>query len=230
MPPRSHERGGADVFAPLSLKPRYRTLEAVADIETWGLDASPDAFAIGVVYEPSLRPATGQGRRSDLALPAGGFYLVEGTTLPDGTRIEPIDSAGVGFVNRDGMREFITAASRFNRGGRVYWGHNAGRYDWYSFFDSFYEAFGVDGLTAAGGRFIEGRLRVGKHGTKAQTLIRYRDSTNLFRTSCAKLGDALGRPKGITPRKFKEARREAGLATGDFVYCLGLCNRLRLPS
>src|SRR5208282_750744 len=126
------------------------------------------------------------------------------------------------FATHSAMVEWVK--SKFNRG-RVLWAHNGGRYDYVSLFGN-YIAKNARDLTRVNGRLIELRLRSGNN------ITRLRDSFNLYPRPLAALGDALGYPKGETPEKFKNPRRdESGKVTEtvteeDYEYCERDCRIL----
>jgi DNA polymerase type B, organellar and viral len=109
------------------------------------------------------------------------------------------------FNSRERMAEWLV--SRDMRG-RCVWAHNGGKYDYLSLFGNYLKTHRP---IMVGGRLIEFRVEDGEH------VIRFRDSLNLFPTALAEIGEALGFPKGETPKKFIDATHEP-ITDQDWTY------------
>lgn len=178
--------GNPNVFSPLRGRPRGSGRIIVLDIETWGLDARPDAFALGVVFD---------GHKT------------------------------WSFLDRKEMVEFITS-DRWD--GATFYAHNGGRFDYLCLFGNYWKYFGARNLIIRGSKLYEAVVRHERirEGKSVGQIIRFRDSFNLIPTALAKIGKALGYPKGDLPEKFKSADRAKGITAEDIDYCARDCEVL----
>lgn len=137
------------------------------DIETWGLDPRPEAFAFGCVssMDGSLREL---------------------------------------FTDPVSMREWLEDQAK---GADVaVYAHNGHRFDYLSMFTA--EEIATSKKVMVGTKLLELDING----------VKYRDSLSVLPMSVAKLGDAFGMPKGITPEAYINAERRA-ISDEDIEYC-----------
>jgi hypothetical protein len=133
----------------------------------------------------------------------------DGTTFALGVVVD--ERGARRFSERDAMRDWLL--SRENRG-RCFWAHNGGRFDYYSIFGNYVKRW-PRSITMVGGKLIEMRIRE----SSGRNLIRFRDSMNVFPGPLARIGEAMGMPKGETPQKFIDADRSQPITEQDYQYC-----------
>jgi len=112
------------------------------------------------------------------------------------------------FTDRLALQAHLT--DRRYRGYTI-WAHNGGGFDYLCIFGNLFRFFGPQDVFFREGRFISATY----HDTGKNT-VRFMDSMNLYPGSIAKLGDAMGLPKGETPAKFIHGLCKPGVcvATG----------------
>lgn len=140
----------------------------VFDIETWGLEATPQSFALGIIY--------------------GKDYYYETTDVEE-------------------MRKTLLSNIFDNS---ILFAHNA-LFDLTGIFGNIVTE--LDERTV----FNNSTFILSKFNSTT-----FADSYNVLPAKLENIGKLLGKPKGITPEKFKKAKRSA-ITKNDIKYCLQDC-------